>query len=80
MDIKIRGEQEFKLKAVVYVIGSDGKQKLIENYEAIIGDMHVTLEGESKRDRVLAYERLTYKQFKRRYVKHKIYLQGYILG
>lgn len=75
--VEIKLEDVFEFAAVVSAWSED-KKCLTVNYKKDYGNIVVTLEGVAKKDSLLAVERLSYGSFRRRYPKHRIYLQGHV--
>jgi hypothetical protein len=75
--VEIKLEDVFEFAAVVPSWSGD-KKRLTVDYKKDYGNLVVTLEGVAKKDSLLAVERLSYGSFRRRYPKHRIYLQGHV--
>lgn len=75
--VEIKPEDVFEFAAVVSA-WSDDKKRLTANYKKDYGNIIVTLEGVAKGDGMNAVEKLSYANFRRRFPKHRIYLQGHV--
>lgn len=77
--IEINGDDEFVFDTIVYMYGKDGKKHLIANYKKCYGDsLIITLEGEATTDNIVASEKIEYRNFRRRFLNHRIYIQGHV--
>lgn len=74
----IDGDEVFELKGAVKGYGQDGQTHLYCNYVKSGDKLTLTLEGEGNLDTMSISKELTYRQFRRKYPKHKVYLQGYV--
>jgi hypothetical protein len=75
--VNIAPDDVFEFEAIVYV-WSDDKKRLTANYKKNYGDVILTLEGVAKSEEMKAVEKITYKNFRRRFPQHRVYLQGYV--
>lgn len=75
--VEIKLEDVFEFSGMVNVWGGD-KKRLTVNYKKDYGNIVVTLEATAKKESMLAIERLSYGSFRRRYPKHRVYLQGHV--
>lgn len=76
---KIKNSDEFVFDAMVNSVSDEGTKELTVDYKRQYGDsLIVTIEGYGNRNSLVGLKKITYGSFKRRFPKHRVYLQGHV--
>lgn len=77
--LSLTGDDEFKLKSVVYIEDAAGKKRMCCNYEKFVGpknSLKIVFEGYAKSDVLRVKDTYTFKSLMRMFDDRRIFLQG----